>query len=661
MAFTIPNLFAKSATGSQDAKPLPLIGHLPVNKQFQILGGALLGFLLIAIVAAYSNNRTVSHGTRYVAESSKLEMLSQRMAKAAERSLTGDYLGFEELAKSHEEVTKILEVLDKGDGGLPATSGSPRAALDTLMVDANKAVANAKAVEEGRPGLVTVGRAIVAIDEASQGLRERIQDLIDHGGKEKAVRLALLVERIAKDAAAMQGEVDIRQVSALGRDTIAAQQVLEGLTGAQADLVKDSFEGYRVSVEAVIGQAQNLLAAKRAGRSVFEDSGRFFDEAEKLTKSYQSAGAGRASGVTAVLAGLLVLVLVVLLAKVYLDDSRHRAFEAERTNRENQDAIMLLMDELGNLADGDLTVQATVSESITGAIADSVNFTTGELRKLVSGVNAASQQVTQATNEAGEVAKGLLAAANKQAAEIRDAGGAVEMITSSIKEVDESATQSAVAAQRTLEVTTQGAQAVQNTINGMNSIREQIQDTAKRIKRLGESSQEIGEIVDLISDITEQTNVLALNAAIQAASAGEAGRGFSVVAAEVQRLAERSAEATKQIGALVQTIQADTHDAVAAMEKSTQGVVEGARLSDAAGQSLREIEETTRNLANLVNSISVSTQVQTDMASEVANAMADILRITEQTTEGTQRTTASVAQLEGLANELQSSVSGFKL
>jgi twitching motility protein PilJ len=167
--------------------------------------------------------------------------------------------------------------------------------------------------------------------------------------------------------------------------------------------------------------------------------------------------------------------------------------------------------------------------------------------------------------------------------------------------------------------------------------------------------------VDLISDITEQTNVLALNAAIQAASAGEAGRGFAVVAEEVQRLAERSGDATKQIGMLVKTIQSDTQDAVAAMEKSTQGVVDGAQLSNAAGQALREIEKSTRELADLVNSISVSTQVQTDMASEVAGVMNDILKITEQTSQSTQRTNTSVAQLEGLASELNSSVSGFKL
>ena len=164
----------------------------------------------------------------------------------------------------------------------------------------------------------------------------------------------------------------------------------------------------------------------------------------------------------------------------------------------------------------------------------------------------------------------------------------------SINEVSQSASQSARVAQQSLAAAEKGGQAVQNQITGMNEIRAQIQDTSKRIKRLGESSLEIGEIVELISDITEQTNVLALNAAIQAASAGEAGRGFTVVAEEVQRLAERSGEATKQIEAIVKTIQADTQDAVAAMEKSTVGVVEGTKLSDAAGQALEEIRRVSR-------------------------------------------------------------------
>lgn len=649
------------SSSSQDA-----IGSAPTVKRLKLLGGALIVLLLLVVLSAYLDNRATAHGTRYVAESSRLQMLSQRMAKAAERSLSGDYLAFEELTKSREEAAAILTLLDKGDSSLPATSGQARVVLNELTPVANKTLADTLTVEEGRPGLVTLSRAIAAIDAGGQELRSLTDKLVarsEGGQKDRAIQFSLLVERIAKDAASMLGEVTAEQVKVLGKDASDAGEVL--LTFPASDplitSINDLFDGYRISAEAIVGHAQNLLGAKRAGKSIFTDSELLLEQSQKLIDAYESDLSNRITSYVMMGSGILVLVLLLLLAKAYTDESSRRALEAERSNRRNQDAILRLMNEMSDLADGDLTVRATVSEDVTGAIADSVNYTTDELRKLVLGITTVSEQVTRAAAAADEISKGLLNATQKQTEEIRSAGEAVGLITKSIQEVDASAVQSLQVARRTLEVTEEGAQAVQNTIVGMNEIREQIQETSKRIKRLGESSQEIGEIVDLISDITEQTNVLALNAAIQAASAGEAGRGFSVVAAEVQRLAERSAEATKQISTLVRTIQGDTQDAVAAMERSTNGVVEGANLSNVAGQSLREIEQVSRELAALIGSISVSTQVQTDMAREVAATMTDILRITGQTTEGTQRTAASVAEVAGLASGLKASVSGFKL
>lgn len=361
------------------------------------------------------------------------------------------------------------------------------------------------------------------------------------------------------------------------------------------------------------------------------------------------------------LLGLVLLFLMFFFGKKQTAQSITLTNQLAKEGQDNQEAVLQLLDEMGDLADGDLTVKAEVRDNIAGAIADSINYTIDSLRDLVVEINRATEQVTSATSVAQGTSEQLLSAAETQSTQITQTTEAVNDMTRSILQVSSNAAQASQVAQRSLEAAIQGSQAVQNTISGMNEIRTQIQETSKRIKRLGESSQEISEIVELISDITEQTNILALNAAIQAASAGEAGRGFTVVAEEVQRLAERSSEATKQISAIVKTIQTDTHGAVAAMEKSTEGVVEGARVADAAGQALTEIEAVTTNLAHLIESISTATNAQTESATTVANNMQMIQEITTQTTQGTKLTADSVGQLTSLAEELRDSVAGFKL
>lgn len=367
-----------------------------------------------------------------------------------------------------------------------------------------------------------------------------------------------------------------------------------------------------------------------------------------------------------VLLGLLLLGLW-LLVFMYFSGTKRAARNVQLTNQlekethENQEAVKLLLYEMGDLADGDLTVKAQVRDSITGAIADSINYTIDRLRELVIEINRATDQVTSATTIAEGTSAKQLAAAKTQSEEITKASATVTQMTESILKVSSNAATAAKVAETSLVTARRGTVAVQNTITGMNDIRTQIQETSKRMKRLGESSQEISEIVELISDITEQTNILSLNAAIQAASAGEAGRGFTVVAEEVQRLAERSSEATTQISAIVRTIQADTNGAVAAMEKSTEGVVEGARVADHAGKALAEIETVTNHLAVLIHDISEATNAQTNSATTVAKNMQLIQAITTETTTTTQSSAESVEQLTALAKELRYSVAGFKL
>jgi twitching motility protein PilJ len=641
---------------------LPWLSKQSFDRQLFVLSALLLIFLMITAIDAFLDKQDAAYGTRYVALSSKLSMLSQRLAKETAASFSGDSQAFDRLETTRAEFSAIVNVLHKGGDNLPATEGRPRELLDRLLTLWVRTGADLDALSKSALLMKTLKKAAADESELSR-LAGQLHENSIGLQQERAERLGRLIERISGSVQLVLASSSAKELSSFVEKTTAAQALLNEMPAGDAtvQMLKSKFESYQLVLAFVAANTGDMLSAQQSGQRILQENDQLLAVVQSLVSSYEQSSSDRVTSLVMWMSGGIVMLLLLLLSNVYLDESRRREQEAARSNRANQAAILRLMNELEDLADGDLTVKATVTEDITGAIADSVNHTTDELRKLVVGVSAVSQEVARATSEAGAVTAGLSEAAQRQARQIREAGEAVELMGKSIQEVDSSATQSAAVARRTLSVTEQGARAVENTIAGMDGIREQIQETSKRIKRLGESSQEIGEIVDLISDITEQTNVLALNAAIQAASAGEAGRGFSVVAEEVQRLAERSAAATKQIGSLVKTIQADTQNAVAAMEKSTQGVVDGAKLSDAAGQSLREIEKSTRELADLVNSISVSTQVQTDMASEVGHAMEDILKITVQTTSGTQLTNASVAQLERLARELNNSVSGFKL
>jgi len=649
---------------------VPVIGNLSFAQQLRLLGGGILISLTVAIVAAVLDFRATSNGAHYLELSGDLVMLTQRVAKDAGSALQGKQTAIEGLPKARAEVERILESLGKGDEDAPALSGDSLAALNKLGPVASQHLEYVKDVEGGRPALVAILSAIDTGRKLVPQMHGEFEQLSFSGEKGvRAAKLAQLLDRIDSEVSfLLGGTVTAEHFRMLKLHADSAEELMAGLDQSNPEVVKilNSFNSYRDSIRAVIGFGPNWVAAKQSAGKFFDGvsvsrHGPFLTGSQELGAAVKNALSGRWTNYTQIISAVVLMALLALLARVYLVDARLRAAEANRLNQQTQSAILRLMNELSALADGDLTVRATVTEDITGSIADSVNYNTEELQRLVGRVVAAAEQMGLSTSAAEGISKSLLEATQKQVNGIQVAGESVELMSRSIREVDAAASKAAEVGRHTLATTDQGAQAVRNSISGMDGIREQIQETSKRIKRLGESSQEIGEIVDMISDITEQTNVLALNAAIQAVSAGEAGRGFSVVAEEVQRLAERSADATKKISGLVKTIQNDTHDAVAAMEKSTLGVVEGAKLSDMAGQSLKEIGEVSNELAVLINSISVSTQMQTDMADEVASAMQDILKITEQTTEGSRQTANSVAQLTSIASDLKGSVAGFKL
>ena len=690
---------ARPTTTVRSTPLLSFLGQYSVAKQLQILGGAVLLVMLIIAGMVYNDSRESTYGTNYISASGEMRMLSQRLAKASSLALQGNAVAFKQLKDSRDNFAIKLERLTKGgeigNAAVPPSPDSVQPQLLALTQEWEKTDKNAVQLLEMEKNLISLGKDVSLINEKNPQLLELSEQVAalklqtGAGAREiaSANQLVMLTQRIAKNASALLvgDAIDPEIAFLLGKDTNTFRDLMNALSKGSEVLrivatsdsdtrqklveLEASFKEYQNAVGGILGNMQRLVLAKQAGSRIFRDSEELLGATDKLAQAYQSSISERASyGIVLFVLVLVALAALGLMARVYLEDTRRQTQEAdlsrqetESVNRQNQDAILRLMNELGDLADGDLTVTATVSEDITGAIADSINYTIEELRVLVGRINDAAGRVTLATEIAQQTSAELLAAAERQSVEIQDAGQSVLAMASSMTQVSGDANQSAQVARQSLAAAGKGTQAVQDSIKGMNEIREQIQETSKRIKRLGESSQEIGEIVELISDITEQTNVLALNAAIQAASAGEAGRGFTVVAEEVQRLAERSGEATKQIAAIVKTIQTDTQDAVSAMEESTQGVVEGAKLSDAAGQALAEIGEVSQNLADLIESISSATQEQADSATGVAGKMQDILRVTEQTTAGTQKTATAVGELAGLATELKGSVAGFKV
>jgi len=663
----------------KEGSQIPIIGKLPPEKQILYTAVAtLVGVLLTGILLGFSNYQ-VNRKATFVGTATEMQMLSQRLAKGAQLAVLGNKDAFDQLKDSKKRFDSDLKLLtDASVAGTQDLLTGLNKQWKKLEADTTNIISQQAALEKLNKSVASINASNVQMLELAQQV---VSLMVQAGTPQRDVSIAsdqvMLSQRMAKNANNLLSSdvIDPEVAFLLGKDATAFRDTLNGLLVGSEDLriaavkdpdikekLKELSNVYKVfdgNVKDILENMQNLVNAKQAGRDIFEASDPVLKNTQKLTSTYE--GLGTFSGWFAVVFGIFGLVSAFFLAWSFINDARQRAVRSEEENKRNQEAILRLLNEMGDLAEGDLTVKASVTEDITGAIADSINYTIDELRILVAEINKATEQVTSASQQAQSISAQLLDAAQRQSKEIEDTSSSVLEMAESINAVSATAAESARVAQISLDVAEKGQSAVQDSISGMNEIREQIQETAKRIKRLGESSQEISEIVELISDITEQTNILALNAAIQAASAGEAGRGFTVVAEEVQRLAERSGEATKQIGAIVKTIQTDTHDAVAAMEKSTQGVVEGAKLSDAAGQALSEIGRVSQELATLIQSISETTQAQTNVAKKVAQNMQDIQNITNQTTDGTKRTAVSIGQLANMAADLKGSVAGFKL
>ncbi len=668
------------------------------NRKSVYVPFTLLVVFVVAMVVVYWMAFTKENqDTQYLSLVTEQRVLSQGLAKSATLAAEGNEDAFVKLRQYGKEFRNNMKLLsgidpETSESKLPPTAQEAYNRLNKTWREYSKHI---DTVLNSQETILILSEDIKAINEQMPDMLNAVNEvaeiLVESNAPNRQVYLAtqqlMFIERISGNISVMMsgGNDAAQSAQRFGLDTATFKRVLDALINGSKMLGVDKVENPEavellVEVAGIYDSIKNKVAdilerspetfeITNSAMAIYNNSEVLLQQISALGETYQEAVANDTtlSVIGNVLAGLTVFMFFMIGALLISQEKRNareteeQRNEIEAQNNKNEAAIMRLLDEMGALADGDLTAHATVTEDITGAIADSINYTIDALRNLVTQINDTTVQVSSAAHETQATAMHLAEASDQQAAQITTASSAVNQMAASIEEVSSNANDLANEASKSVEIANKGSMVVQDTISGMDTIREQIQETSKRIKRLGESSQEIGDIVEIINDISEQTNILALNAAIQAAMAGDAGRGFAVVADEVQRLAERSGNATKQIEALVKTIQADTNEAVISMERSTSEVVQGARLAQNAGAALEEIEHVSSSLAKLIQAISDTTRQQSIAAVSISDSMNVVQEITTQTSAGTNETAASIGNLAELANDLRQSVAGFTL
>lgn len=651
---------------------------------------ALIVFIMLLFANFAHLNTQATYDKQYIGHAGELRVLSQRIAKNATEAASGKAAAFKLLSDARNDFARRWGYLKKGDPatGLPPAPSTVRPEMRAVQMDWERLLKNTDAILSSEQTVLSLHQVAATLAETVPQLQVEyekvVETLLQRGAPSAQVAMAqrqsLLAERILGAVnTVLSGDENSQQAAdAFGRDAARFGQVLNGMLQgnqtlrvsqvedreARARLVEISelFEFVSGSVDEILETSPELFKVRESATNIFSLSQTLLDEASHLATGFENLAGGRdLDTIGGYVLGLLALTSIILIGLVMVRETNRQLRETAEKNERNQNAIMRLLDEIEDLADGDLTVTASVTEDFTGTIADSINYSVDQLRDLVATINLTAGQVAAAVQETQATAMHLAQASEHQAQQISDASTAINDMVHSIDQVSANAAESSAVAERSVEIANKGNEVVHNTIHGMDNIREQIQDTAKRIKRLGESSQEIGDIVSLIDDIADQTNILALNAAIQASMAGDAGRGFAVVADEVQRLAERSSAATRQIETLVRAIQTDTNEAVISMEQTTTEVVRGARLAQDAGVALEEIEGVSKTLAALIQSISNAAQQQTSSAGQISLTMNVIQQITTQTSSGSTATADSIGNLAKMASELRRSVSGFTL
>jgi twitching motility protein PilJ len=607
----------------------------------------------------------------------RLVATTQAARAQARSAFSGDAPGITTLANERAAIERLRGAVVRAGGNTAALAADTEwetlsRDLDTLIRSGDVLIefhAQRRRLLDLAPGLLAATGNLVSamppeavranqihierFELAVEAIQQNARSLATPGATEDAVRrLGDAEQFMAQIIGGLTG-----QDAALGIMSVAGLAAADNL-----DAAADLFSQARAAIGVLAASADEVVAAETVLTAIDAAAG-------GLAGRYRDADSGAAAQTqtggrrwSLLLVGAAILVMALIMVAYYRARDFRRAAELQaEQNERNQQAILRLLDELSSLADGDLTVQATVTEDITGAIADSINYAIEALRELVATVNDSSILVDAAAKQTEATARHLVRSAETQAKQAAAASDSIGKMTGSVEEVSGNAERCSDVARHAVDVAHKGGEAVRRTIEGMNTIRETIQDTSKRIKRLGESSQEIGNIVELIEEIAEQTNILALNASIEASRAGESSRGFAVVADEVQKLAERSTNATRKIEVLVSTIQSDTNEAVVSMERSTTDVVGGALLAENAGAALDEIEQVSHQIASLVQNISGSARDQSTVSAAINKNMLVLRQISAKTTESTAATSSAISKLSELASQLRRTVRGFTL
>lgn len=656
-----------------------------------IMIGSLVFLLAFVAVTFYLITLDSRHQQQWIGHTTKIQVLSQQMAKSASEAAEGTLIAFFALSDARDDVAHAMKSLSSGDPveSLPALPRSMKKPLGALDNTWQRIDSNTQTIVDREDLMLELAKASALFIDALPRMQaltdEAVRTLTQNNAPSQQIFVAgrqlVLSDRILRhlNEILRGGNGAINAADSFSKEVEHFEQMLNALLRGSAEVgveqvrntaalnslaqVQDLFQANKPQIDFILASSPDLLQVRGAADELFLDSKDMFDQARVVAEAIQLRSTAQIwpSLWSGSLALILMLGIVTWLVRSILAAERKRALDAGTQNQRNQQAIMRLLDEMESLADGDLTVRATVTDDMTGAIADSVNFAVEQLRELVTGINVTAATVAESAHDTMDTTSKLAEASGRQAEQVRAVTETINEMAQSFDKMAERSRESSEVAELSVAIANNGAQMVQQSIRGMDTIRDQIQKTSKRIKRLGESSQEIGDIVELINGIAEQTNILALNAAIQSASAGGAGRGFAVVADEVQRLAERATNATRRIEMLVQNIQTDTAEAVVSMESTTSEVVSGAKKAEDAGEALGRIESVSINLSRLIAEISQEAQAQSKMATQVAGEMNSIRDISIQTSEGTNQTAHSMGTLANLVRQLRESVADFKL